>query len=282
MRVSLEGNSGGRNVREPWQVVSFENRAQVRHIKQNKVRQQVSNKVQNPTQGGSKNFLWALVAIVVIAIVVVGFIVVNGQGKKAALFADREFADTTMTMEVSEDSITLSSPDAKADAKTVQLYEDYSCSHCAELAEATDAEMKSEIEAGNLIVEIKPLNFLDRGNIDGHSTHALAAARAVADTNDPAMFWNFRTFLLEEQDEIANLWSDEDFADALEAKGVDSATVETVRSGSGVDAANTLATANGEELTAQTGSLSSPRVLQDGKDVDVQDISQWIPAVLGS
>ncbi|MFP7366640.1 DsbA family protein [Corynebacterium callunae] len=242
----------------------------------------MSNKVQNPTQGGSKNFLWALVAIVVIAIVVVGFIVVNGQGNKAALFADREFQDTTMTMEVSEDSITLSSPDAKADAEIVQLYEDYSCPHCAELAEATDAEMKSEIEAGNLIVEIKPLNFLDRDNIDGHSTHSLAAALAVADTNDAQMYWNFRTFLLEEQDEIANIWSDEDFADALEAKGVDSATVETVRNSDNVQRAYDLGTANGEELTETTGSLSSPRVLQDGKDVDVADISQWIPAVLGS
>ncbi|ALC06662.1 hypothetical protein CDES_11490 [Corynebacterium deserti GIMN1.010] len=242
----------------------------------------MSNKVQNPNQGGSKNFLWALVAIVVVAIIVVAFIVVQGQGAKAAKLGDREFQDTSMTIEVGSDSITLASPNASADAKTVQLYEDFSCHYCAQLAQNTDADMKAEIEAGNLIVELKPLNFLDQQNIDGHSTHALAAALAVADANDPALYWNFRSFLLEDQDELVNQWSDDDFADGVEALGADASVVDAIRNGDNIQRAFDIGTANGEYLTTNTGSLSSPRVLQNGQDVDVADINQWIPAVLGS
>lgn len=242
----------------------------------------MSNKVQNPNQGGSKNFLWALVAIVVVAIVVVGVIVVQGQGAKAAKFGDREFVETSLTTEVAEDGITLSSESPNADAKTVELYEDFSCHYCAQLATATDADMKTQIEEGNLIVKIMPLTFLDQDNIDGHSTHALAAALAVADANDPNLYWNFRSFLLEDQSELVNQWSDDDFADALAAVGADSSVVDAVRNGDNLQRAYDMGKENGEHLTETTGSLSSPRVLQDGKDVDVTDISQWIPAVLAS
>lgn len=242
----------------------------------------MSNKVQNPNQGGSKNFLWAMVAIVVIAIVVVGFIVIQGQGAKASKLGDRDFADTSMTMEVGSDSITLAAANASADAKAVQLFEDFSCHYCAQLAENTDDDMKAQIEDGNLVVELKPLNFLDQKNIDGHSTHALAAALSVADANDPALFWNFRTFLLEDQDELVNQWSDDDFADGIAALGADSSVVDAIRNGDNLQRAYDMGEANGTELTESTGSLSSPRVLQDGKDVDVADINQWIPAVLGS
>lgn len=241
----------------------------------------MSNKVQNPNQGGSKNFLWAMVAIVVVAIVVVGFIVIQGQGSKAAKLGDRDYEDTSLAMEVGSDSITLTSANASADAKSVQLYEDFSCLHCSELSLATDADMKTQIEDGNLVVEIKPLNFLDRENIDGHSTHALAAALAVADSNDATLYWNFRAFLMEDQSEIYNQWSDDDFADGVEALGADSSVVDAIRNGDNIQRAYDLATANGEELTEETGSLSSPRVLQDGKDVE-GNISDWITTVLAS
>lgn len=240
----------------------------------------MSNKVQNPNQGGSKSFLWALVAVVVVAIVVVAYIVINGQGAKTEYVADRDFDDVSMSSTVEDRSIILASNDASADAEVVQLYEDFSCHYCAMLAENTDEQMKDEIEAGNLVVELHPLNFLDQGNTEGHSTRALAAALSVADAGDPSLFWNFRTLLLEDQDDMLNQWSDEDFAAAAEAMGADVSVGDAIRNGDNMDRANELATANGETLTKQTGNLSSPRVLQDGQDVPVEDINQWIPAVL--
>lgn len=240
----------------------------------------MSNKVQNPNQGGNKTFLWALVAVVVVAIVIVGYIVVNGQGAKTAAVAEREYQEVSMGAELRDDAIVLAAADAAADAPVVQLYEDFSCPACARLAENTDEQMKSEIEAGNLIVEVHPLNFLDRENIDGHSTRSLAAILSVADANDPALYWNYRALLLEEQDDLVNQWSNDDFADAAEVLGADASVVDAIRSGANIDRANELATANGELLTQQTGSLSSPRVLQDGRDVPVEDLNQWIDVVL--
>ena len=63
-----------------------------------------------------------MVAIVVVAIVVVGFIVIQGQGSKAAKLGDRDYEDTSLAMEVGSDSITLTSANASADAKSVQLF----------------------------------------------------------------------------------------------------------------------------------------------------------------
>lgn len=241
----------------------------------------MSNKVQNPNQGGNKTFLWALVAIVVIAIVIVGYIVVNGQGAKTAAVAEREYQEVSMGAELRDDAIILSAADTAADAPVVELYEDFSCHYCAMLAENTDERMKSEIESGNLVVQVHPLNFLDRGNIEGHSTRALAAILSIADAQDPALYWNYRALLLEGQDDQVNQWSDDDFADAAEVLGADASVVDAIRSGANIDRANELATANGELLNQQTGSLSSPRVLQNGQDVPVDDINQWMDVVLG-
>ena len=67
----------------------------------------------------------------------------------------------------------------------------------------------------------------------------------------------------------------------VEALGADSSVVDAIRNGDNIQRAYDLATANGEELTEETGSLSSPRVLQDGKDVE-GNISDWITTVLAS
>lgn len=241
----------------------------------------MSTKVQNPNQG-SKGFLWALVAIVVIAAVVVGYIVMSSRGAKTEYVADREYENVAMNAELSGDYVTLSSATVTDDAPTAELYEDFSCPHCSTLAENTDAEMRAEIEAGNLVVQIHPLNFLDRGNTDGHSTHSLAAILSVAESGDSSLYWNYRALLLEDQTEILNKWSEDDFASAAEAMGADSAVVDSIKNGENLERANEIATANAEKLEESTGSLSSPRVLQDGRDVDVEDINQWIPAVVGS
>lgn len=237
----------------------------------------MSNKVQNPNQGGSKAFLWALVAVVVVAIVVVAYIVIQGQGAKTAFVADRDFEETTISTTVDGDKIILAAEsEAADDAEVVQLYEDFSCSYCALLAENTDDPMKEEIESGNLVVEVHPLNFLDRGNTEGHSTTALAAALSVADSGDSDLYWNFRTLLLEEQDELLNQWNNDDFADAAEAMGADSSVVNAIRNGDNAERAVEVATANSELLSEQTGNVSSPRVLQNGEDLPIEDINQWV------
>lgn len=237
----------------------------------------MSNKVQNPNQGGSKAFLWALVAVVVVAIAVVAYIVINGQGAKTEFVAEREYENTSISATLDEDKVTLEAEDgAAADADVVQLYEDFSCSYCALLAENTDDGMRADIESGDLVVEVYSLNFLDRGNAEGHSTRSLAAILAVADSGDSDLYWNYRTLLLEEQDNVLNQWTNDDFADAAGHMGAESSVVDAIRNGDNTQRAIDMATGNAELLNEQTGSVSSPRVLQDGQDLPVDDINQWI------
>ncbi|HHU67869.1 thioredoxin domain-containing protein [Corynebacterium sp.] len=242
-----------------------------------------STKVSNPNAKGGSGFIWAVVAIIAIAAVVIGYIVMSGQGKKTEHLADRERVDVAFTSDFSDNAVTLKSDNVKADAPEVDLYEDFSCSYCGKLAENTDADMQAAIEAGDVVVNVRTLNFLDRGNIDGHSTRAAAAVLAVAEAGETDVYWNYRAVLMEEQEDIYNKWSNDDFANAAKHVGASDAVVDKIRSGENVDAANSLATANADKLNEETGSVSSPRVIRDGEDVvgEKGDINQWLKILLG-
>ena len=233
-----------------------------------------STKVSNPNAKGGSGFIWAIVAVIVIAAIVIGYIVMSGQGKKTEHLADREQVDVAFTSDFSDNAVTLKADNTKADAAEVDLYEDFSCSYCSQLAQNTDTDMQAAVEAGDLVVNVRTLNFLDRGSIDGHSTRAAAAVLAVAEAGETDVYWNYRAA-------IYNKWSNDDFANAAKQLGASDAVVEKIRSGENVEAANTLATANADKLDKETGSVSSPRVIQNGKDVDSPDINQWLDVVLG-
>lgn len=241
----------------------------------------MSTKVSDPNKKGGAGFLWAIVAVVVIAIVVIGYIIFSGQGAKTEHLADREYEEVAFTADYHDGMVTLAAEGAPEDAAEVHLYEDFSCPHCATLAENTDADMKNAIEDGQLVVNVHPLNFLDRGNTDGHSTQAVAAMLAIAEVEDPALYWNYRSVLMEEQEDIYNKWSNDDFANAAEELGAPGDVVGSIRNGEYHDQAVEVAQGNAQQLEEQTGSVSSPRVLQNGQDVEVADINQWIDAVLG-
>lgn len=240
-----------------------------------------STKVSNPNSKGGSGFIWAIVAVIAIAAVVIGYIVMSGQGKKTEHLAERETIDVAFESEFSDNAVTLRSADAKADAEVVDLYEDFSCSYCGQLAVNTDEQMQAAVEEGDLVVNVRPLNFLDRGSIDGHSTRAAAAVLALAEAGETDAYWNLRAYLMEDQQDIYNKWSNDDFADAAKQFGASDETVEKIRSGENVEPTNALATANADKLNTETGSVSSPRVIQDGQDVEVADINQWMDVVLG-
>lgn len=240
----------------------------------------MSKKVSNPNAKGGSGFIWAIVAALVIAAVVIGYVVYSGQGQRTAHLSDRENVSVDFDSEYSDSAVTLKSASAGADAEVVDLYEDYSCNFCASLAENTDEQMKAAIESGDLVVNLRTLNFLDRGNTEGHSTAAAAAVLAVADSGDTDLYWNVREVLLAEQAEIYNKWSSDDFADAVAALGGSDQVVDDIRNGAYQAEAESVTQANSDLLEESTGDVSSPRVLQDGEDVPVEDINQWIDAVL--
>lgn len=240
----------------------------------------MSNKVTNPNAKSNSGFLWGMVVLLVIVAGVIGYIVISNQGAKTSHLADRPTEEFNATVSYKDDIVTLASADPAADAKEVELYEDFSCAHCADLAVKTDAQMKQEIEAGKLIVHIRPLNFLDQGNPEGHSTLAVATTTKLAESGEATAYWNLRKTLLEDQQQIARKWNIEDFANAAGEFGATDGTVDAMKAAKPEDGA-TIAQANFDDLNNKTGEVSSPRVLVDGKDVE-GSIDQWINTVLGA
>ncbi|APT85368.1 DsbA family protein [Corynebacterium aquilae] len=237
----------------------------------------MSNKIKSPNEK-SHGFIWALVIVAMVIAAVLAYIVTNGEKAESEKLTEGNVDKVNMSVKVHDGMITLSKDGGDAAGTPVaDLYEDYSCPHCAELAEATDDDMRAAVEAGKMIVNIHPLNFLDRNEPDGHSTKAGAAALAVANSGNATDYWNYRAMLMRDQAKIYNKWSNEDFANAAQSFGMDSATVDAIRDGKDADEMREMAKKDAEKLNQLTGKVSSPRVLVDGKDVE--DISNWVSEV---
>lgn len=160
----------------------------------------MSGKVRNPNET-SKGFLWAILALIVIAAAVIGYVVVSGQQTEATKYAEREKTTVAFELADKDGAFQLKSANAKKDAAQVDLYEDFSCHYCADLAEATDADMKKAIEAGNVVVNVRSMRFLDNGQ-NGHSTAAGAAVYTVAKLDTPAVYWDYREVLMKDQADL--------------------------------------------------------------------------------
>lgn len=224
----------------------------------------------------------ALSALVLIGALVIGLIVYNGRGAQADRIAEKVQPVEGVSMELTDNIITLSAAPAEgeeANTKEAGIYEDLACHYCAELAKATDDEMLEKIKAGDLKVNIHPLTFLD-GTAERYSpnrsTHSLAALLALADKGEVEAYWNLRKILLEQQDTLYTGTDDNKLADLAREVGASKGAVEAIRNGEYLERAKEIGDANQEDLVDKTGQLSSPRVLVDGKDVDSDPLENWI------
>ena len=240
------------------------------------------SKVSDPNAKGGNGFIWGVGVLLVIIAVVIGYIVWNGKQ------SDDGIEDVNMTMEYSDGAITLKGENATDDTPEVDLYEDYSCPHCAELAAATDGDMKQAIEDGKLIVHVRTLNFLDGKDIegqDGYSTKAAAAMSELAKSGDVKTYWNLRDFLMQNQQSVANKWETGDIADQAKELGAEDDVVESMKDVD-IKQGNKVAKTNYDKLDKETGSVSSPRIVKDGKDVPSEadqkagkNLGDWVEIV---
>ena len=240
------------------------------------------SKVSDPNAKGGNGFIWGVGVLLVIIAVVIGYIVWNGKQ------SDDGIEDVNMTMEYSDGAITLKGENATDDTPEVDLYEDYSCPHCAELAAATDGDMKQAIEDGKLIVHVRTLNFLDGKDIegqDGYSTKAAAAMSELAKSGDVKTYWNLRDFLMQNQQSVANKWETGDIADQAKELGAEDDVVESMKDVD-IKQGNKVAKTNYDKLDKETGSVSSPRIVQNRKDVPSEkdqkagkNLGDWVEIV---
>lgn len=225
----------------------------------------MANKIKSPNEK-SKGFAVILTVVILAVVGVIAFIVFNGKNETVEAVKD-SMEKVSMTVHADDDYIQLTGLEPASDAISVDLYEDYSCPHCGELAEATDGNMKDQIEAGKLIVNIHTLNFLD-GKVN-HSSMAGSAALAIAKEGNAEIYWNYRKMLFDKQKDIYSAWKPDNFADAAAKMGADSKTVKAIKDGSDMEEFKKEAEANAKKLDETVGRISSPQVILDGKAISL-------------
>ena len=226
-----------------------------------------TRKVENPNKKGSAAFIWAVVAVIAIALLVIGLIVFNGRENRSAAKQEELFDTTGINVAWNEDEDIIHVTGDNKDAKTAELFEDFSCTHCADLHIASDEAMMEKLKAGQINVDLRPMTALDNGQV-GHSTEALAAELAMFAHGDIAQAFTIRDYLFQNQQSAYNKYDNDGFADMAAEYGASKEAVQDIRDGKYVDTAKRMGDNNRKYQEDNTGEAWTPRVLVDGKDIE--------------
>nr|WP_255711251.1 MULTISPECIES: thioredoxin domain-containing protein [unclassified Corynebacterium] len=156
---------------------------------------------------------------------------------------------------------------SNADAKTAELFEDFSCTHCADLHIASDEAMIEKLKAGEINVDLRPMTALDKGE-EGHSTKALAAELALFANGDLAQAFTIRDYLFQNQQTVYNKYDNDGFADMASDYEASKEAVQDIRDGKYLETAKRMGANNMKYQEDKTGEAWTPRVLVDGKDIE--------------
>lgn len=245
----------------------------------------MSQKIKAPNSGskGGSGFLWIMVAILVVAALVLFLFVRNNTGSdKVAEEMPQE--DVNFSVSREDNSVVLASKDVAKDAPTVEIFEDFSCPHCADLVKADHEDSLKALNEGKVKIKFNFLNFLD-SEAGGSSTRGAAVTLALADAGNAKAFWNAHNYFMMNQPEVARKWNYEEFANAVKAYDLDQSVIDSISNGSVQDAAIPVVDGNKEDLTKRIGQVSSPVLFSDGKQVQVKQDGNgkpmsWVPEVV--
>ncbi|MCF6376879.1 DsbA family protein [Nocardioides KLBMP 9356] len=162
-----------------------------------------------------------------------------------------------------------------ADApKQVVVYEDFLCPFCGQLETTVRDQLDAAVEAGDVSVEFRPLNFLSR--LGDYSMDSANAFAVVLDASGPDVAKKFHDLLFDNQpSENGPFPSKDDLVDLAVQAGATEADVrpgiEDLAYEGWVDAA--------EDAASKAGVNATPTVLIDGKKVEgegltIADIAQ--------
>lgn len=248
----------------------------------------MSQKIKAPNAKGGNGFLWGTIAILVIAAVVIGFVVVNQSNKSKV---NQEITQDKVNFNVSMDvnSVKLASADVSDDAPTVTIFEDFSCPHCGDLATADHKYAQEALEKGDLVLKFNILSFLNETD-DSMGTKGAATALAVAESGNASAFWNLHGFLMENQNTIRT-WDWKDYADAAAKAGADQNTVDAIADKSALNSARAKYEANLEDLRQRATNpqdVATPAVYVDDQRYEIKgdpstgELLSWVPDVVDS
>jgi protein-disulfide isomerase len=118
-------------------------------------------------------------ALVVIALVIIGFVVVPIVQRAITPVAD--FAKITPIAYASADGTNMGDPNAKV---KIEVFEDFRCHACQAYTETVEPQViKDIVEAGKAYYKFYNYPFFDDNSTDKSSTRAAAAALCAADQN---------------------------------------------------------------------------------------------------
>lgn len=241
----------------------------------------MSQKIKAPNDK-NRSFLWGIVALIVICAVVIAVMVINGRNSNNE---DLTAADVSFSVSLEDGAVQLRGEDAADDAVSAELFEDYACSYCAQLAEADSESIQDAVENGEMNVDLRTVSFVDQG---GASTRGGAVALAIADTGDAGAFWAFREKGFGDQTTVARTWEWDDYADAAEQLGMDAELVDSIRDGSVEETYGSMLEANGENLNERMPEgAATPALFVEGNQVELQQgedggLRDWVPDVLAA
>lgn len=193
----------------------------------------------------------AIVAVGMVLVVVAGFLLTRAM-------------DTSKDVEATpagsgEHGVTIGDPDAP---HSVVVYEDFLCPFCGELEATTRGDFERLAEDGDLLVEYRPFNLLER--ISDYSPRAVNAFAVVLEESGPEVAKRFHDLLFDNQpSESGPFPDDQDLLDlAVEAGAEEAAVSEGILEGTMRDWV--------DEATAQAidaGVRGTPTVILDGQVV---------------
>lgn len=238
----------------------------------------MAQSVKSPTQSSSKGFI-AIVAILIVAIAAVaGFFVWKSSNELVENTLAVQQDDTEFEAAVAENGVVvLGSVEAP---KVVEVFEDFACPYCSDLAKETDEDMLKLLNEKKIAVKIHTLNFLDRGDTSGYSTTTGAAALAIAKSGDAHTFWNFRnTLMLNQDDAYEQSMNAEQVASLARDLGASDDVVASIKEEKFKDEYLANESANEKTITDRSGKdpWGTPTVYVDGKKVE--DPFKWVDEI---
>ncbi|MFW0792454.1 thioredoxin domain-containing protein [Gordonia sp. CPCC 205515] len=213
------------------------------------------------------------VAILVIAVLVIGGLVWNSQRDKDG--PDESVLNSNAALIVG----------AASAPQTIDVFEDFMCPYCKEFEQQSGAAIAKAVDDGKLRVRYHMLTFLNKVSASGdYSSRSAGAAQCVGEGESKDVFLKFHSALFAKQpaENGDTDLSNADLAKIAAEQGASPETQKCVSDGSMVEQANVAAAQSLNQLSkALGGQAATPTVLSAGEPVpDIMNGTAWLDKLL--
>lgn len=245
-----------------------------KNVSREAARKQAERIAAKQSSGGNRarNILIAVIAVVILALVGVGYMLVQ-ESQKTVLSGFEGNSPATANL---RGGIPFGGPEATAGvendgAPTIGVYADFHCPACAAFDEANADELRNLAETGAATVIYHPVNFLDSsGDNTGYSTRAANAFVEVAE-QAPEDALDFMEALFANQPGGEG-YADEQIGEIAASVGVSDAVISSFSEGTYTEWVDSA-----REQAQRDGLRGTPSVAFDG---EIEEFDWTVPGAL--